>query len=94
MMTTSTAPIISIGTDTSEAPMHPMTSVTLTHAHHAEARRVAEAHRHDRVRQVRTTGTAGTERSRAPRERTGLRALLRRAAELPQRLATTLRPVA
>jgi hypothetical protein len=74
--------------------MHPMTSVTLTHSHHAEAHRVAGLRRHDRARQVPAPRTAATKGTRAANERTGLRAMLRGAAELPQRLATTFRPAA
>jgi len=63
-------------TERREPPMHPMTSVTLTHAHHAESQRRALGQR--RGRDTRITD--------ARRHLVGLRTLLRRAAELPQRL--------
>jgi hypothetical protein len=62
--------------------MHPMTSVTLTHTHHAESQRLAARQRHGGDRTVRATHPTGAMQ---------LRAMLRSAAELPQRLATTVR---
>jgi hypothetical protein len=77
--------------------MHPMTSATLVHTHHAEAHRLADLRHHGRDRQVRAPRSTrkstdpGSGTAAAP---TGLRALLRSAAEVPQRLATSFRPAA
>ena len=54
--------------------MHPMTSVTLTHAHHAESQRRALGQRRGRATSI----------ADARPHLVGLRTLLRRAAELPQ----------
>jgi len=72
--------------------MHPMSSVTLTHTHHAEAQRVAGLRHHGRSRPA--GARARTEAASPATARTGLRAMLRSATEVPQRLVTTFRPVA
>jgi predicted component of type VI protein secretion system len=78
--------------------MHPMNSVTLVHAHHAEAHRLAGLRHHGRARHLRSPQIARREAptptTRPETAPTGLRALLRSAAEVPQRLATTFRPAA
>ena len=76
--------------------MDPMYSLILMHTRPADVHQVAGLRRINggqpvRVPQIHRSRTDGRVKATG---RTGLRALLRSAAELPQRLAATLRPAA